>query len=269
MKKGGISAFQKKVYTHYSQHSRDLPWRHTKSPYHIFVSEVMLQQTQVDRVIPTYRLFLKTFPTLRLLADSSLADVLRVWQGLGYNRRGKFLHKAAKMIVRNYNGRFPKMPALIEQLPGVGHYTARAIVTFAYNQPEIFIETNIRTVYLHHFFKNKMGVADTDILQYVEDTLDREHSRRWYWALMDYGAWLKKEYGNANHHSAHYTKQSKFEGSNRQIRGLIIKTVLTEGIISVATLAKKIKRPLCMVRTVADTLVREGMVKQVGKRYIC
>ncbi len=269
MRNREIAAFRKKVYGYYFKQGRDLPWRHTKNPYRVLVSEVMLQQTQVDRVIPKYCVFLKMFPTVRSFASAPLSDVLRLWQGLGYNRRGKFLHEAAKMIVRDYGGKFPKTPELIEKLHGVGPYTARAISTFAYNTPEVFIETNIRTVYLHHFFKNKTGIRDVNILERIEQTLDRKNPREWYWALMDYGAFLKKQHGNANHRSAHYTRQSKFEGSNRQIRGLIIKTVLAEKSITAVALARKIKKPAQVVQGVADTLAREGLVKKIGKKYIC
>ncbi|MBI4086715.1 A/G-specific adenine glycosylase [Candidatus Kaiserbacteria bacterium] len=269
MKKPESTAFRRIVWEYYRRHGRDLPWRRTKNPYRIFVSEMMLQQTQVDRVTPKYRAFLKEFPTPRALARATLADVLRAWQGLGYNRRGKFLHEAVKMIEDHFHGRFPKTAEEIEQLPGVGHYTARAIATFAYNLPEVFIETNIRTVFLHYFFKNKTNVPDSKIIPYIEATLDTKHPREWYWALMDYGAYLKKEHGNANLRSAHYTKQSKFEGSNRQIRGLIIKTLLAEGALTAAALAKKTKKPFKFVQTIADTLVREGFLKKKNKTYLC
>jgi A/G-specific adenine glycosylase len=267
MKRNEIKTFQKVVREHYRRHRRDLPWRKTKNPYRILVSEVMLQQTQVERVLPKYREFLKRFPTPRALARAALSDVLRAWSGLGYNRRAKFLHEAAKMIFDHFRGRFPKTAEDIEKLPGVGRYTARAIITFAYNSPEVFIETNIRTVYLHHFFKNKTDVPDKTILPYIEGTLDKKNPREWYWALMDYGAFLKKKHGNANRRSAHYTKQSKFVGSNRQIRGLIIKTVLSEKSITAPALAKQIKKTAETVQEIADILVREGLLKKTGKKY--
>ena len=269
MKKREITAFQKIVYEHYCRHGRVLPWRRTKNPYRILVSEVMLQQTQVARVIPKYKTFLKEFPTSHALARATLADVLRVWQGLGYNRRGKFLHKAAKMIEDYFCGRFPNTADEIETLPGIGQYTARAVATFAYNAPEVFIETNIRTVFLYHFFRDKTDVSDKTILPYIEETLDRKNPRDWYWALMDYGAWLKKEHGNANRRSAHYTKQSKFEGSNRQLRGLIIEAVLSEKSITTSALAKKIKKSAQAVQEIANILVSEGLLKKTGGRYTC
>ncbi len=262
-------AFQKVVHAHYGRHSRNLPWRHTKNPYRILVSEMMLQQTQVDRVVPKYRLFLKAFPTVRSLANAPLSDVLRLWQGLGYNRRAKFLHESAQILVRDHDGKLPKTVEDIERLPGIGHYTARAIVTFAHDQPNVFVETNIRTAFLHHFFPHNGNVLDRTLVPYISSTLDLTHPREWYWALMDYGAWLKKEYGNASRRSAHHTVQSRFQGSNRQIRGLIIKTVLAEKKITALALAKQLKKPVAVVQTIADTLATEGLIQKAGRWYLC
>lgn len=181
----------------------------------------MLQQTQVDRVIPFYRAFLKRFPTVTSLAHAPLIEVLRAWQGLGYNRRGKYLRDAAQIIVRQHASRFPKRAEDIEALPGVGHYTARAICAFAYNTPDVFIETNIRTVFTHHFFPYKKSVTDAELLLLITKALSYTQKngisvRDWYAALMDYGAHLKKSGIKINSKSKHYTKQSKFEGSRRQ-----------------------------------------------------
>ncbi len=173
------------------------------------------------------------------------------------------------MIGDHFRGRFPKTAEDIEKLPGVGPYTARAIACFAFGSPEVFIETNIRTVFLHHFFKNKTDVTDRQILPLIAQTLDEKNPRQWYFALMDYGAFLKKTHGNATRRSAHYTKQSKFAGSNRQIRGLILKTVLSEKRITIAVLAKKIKKSAHTVRAVADTLLCEGLLQKTGREYAC
>src|SRR3990167_45987 len=144
-----ISEFRRTVWKYYNENGRhDLPWRKTKDPYRILVSEVMLQQTQVARVLEKYKQFLKRFPTVRALAKASLADVLKIWSGLGYNRRGKYLHDAAKVIVRVGNIK----KELTGPLPGVGPYTKAAVLTFAFNQPEVLIETNIRAAYIHHFY---------------------------------------------------------------------------------------------------------------------
>jgi A/G-specific adenine glycosylase len=221
-------SFVKKVQSFYRTHGRHtLPWRKTKNPYHILVSEVMLQQTQVDRVVPKYKAFLSRFKTVHNLADASLKDVLILWQGLGYNRRAKMLHACAQEVVRAYGGKFPRTHATLVKLPGIGPYTASAVMAFAYGIATPLIETNVRTVYLHHFFKDVDDVHDVEILKIVNKTLPQEAVREWYWALMDYGSYLKKEVGNLNTQSKHYTKQSAFKGSDRQIRGAIIRTLTT------------------------------------------
>ncbi|HEY4517324.1 MAG TPA: A/G-specific adenine glycosylase [Candidatus Paceibacterota bacterium] len=249
--------FQKIVYEHYRKCRRTFPWRHTRDPYRILVSEIMLQQTQVERVIPFYKKFLKKFPTPRSLAGARLPDVLKVWQGLGYNRRAKFLHESAKVIAKNG---FPKEPVEIEQLPGVGHYSARAIAIFAFNKPEVCIETNIRTVFFHHFFKNHKKVSDAQIKRYIARTLDHENPRKWYSALMDYGAYLKQSGVRLNSKSKHYIKQSKFDGSHRQLRGRILKMALTEGKVDIKKLSKEMKKPPALLRAAADSLRREGLL---------
>ena len=202
---------------------RDLPWRHDPSPYRVLVSELMLQQTQVDRVMPKFEAFMQRFPDIDALARAPLADVLMQWQGLGYNRRAKYLHEAAKEIVRL--GAFPDRIDELIKMPGIGKNTAGAILAYAFNQPVYYIETNIRTVYLHHFFADKTDVTDTEILAKLQATTPFEmvSPREWYTALMDYGAYLKKQGKGQNQKSKHYKKQSKFEGSLRQMRGQILR----------------------------------------------
>ncbi len=239
-----IKAFQKQIMTHYRLHGRVLPWRLTVNPYRIWVSEIMLQQTQVDRVIPKYRLFLKQFPTVQKLAAASLVSVLRLWQGLGYNRRARYLREAAIVIAKKYQGKFPSNDLELLKLPGIGRYTAAAIAAFAFNQPVVMIETNIRQVYVHYFFHDQFNINDKQILSLIEQTLDKKNPRKWYWALMDYGAYLKKQHGNINIRSKHYIKQSTFQGSNRQIRGQVIKELLrsnltTDQLAQVVTASNK------------------------------
>ncbi|MBX2866657.1 A/G-specific adenine glycosylase [Candidatus Kaiserbacteria bacterium] len=246
-----VRAFYKKSGRH------TLPWRKTKNPYRILVSEIMLQQTQVERVLPKYKEFLKVFPTMRELKEASLGDVLRTWQGLGYNRRAQMLHECAKIC----RGALPKTYEELVTLPGIGSYTAGAVMAFAHNVPVPVIETNIRTVYLHHFFENKKNVSDSAILEKVEKTLDTKNPREWYWALMDYGAFLKKKHGNTNVRSRHYTKQSRFKGSDREIRGAIVRTLA--GGKSIKELSFDTKR----VEEQLEKLVREGMIVKVGKGY--
>lgn len=200
-----------------------LPWRKTKDSYRILVSEIMLQQTQVDRVLPKYKSFIKRWPTVRTLAEASLGDVLREWQGLGYNRRAKLLHECAREVMGEYGGKFPRTYEELLKLPGIGPYTAGAVMAFAYNSAGPILETNIRTVYIHHFLENKKEVSEGDIIELVERTLPKEQVREWYWALMDYGSYLKKEVGNLNKRAKAYQKQSRFIGSPRQVRGAIIR----------------------------------------------
>lgn len=236
------SELKKTVLSYYKKHGRySLPWRKTKNPYKIWVSEIMLQQTQVDRVVPKYKAFIKKFPTVRALAQASLRDVLLLWQGLGYNRRALYLKRGAEEIIQKHKGAFPKTVKELETLSGIGHYTARAITTFAYNEPHVFIETNIRTVYLHHFFPKKEKVLDTELLPYIEKTLDFKNPREWYAALMDYGSYLKKTFPNPGVRSTTHVKQVPFKGSLREVRGAILRNVTQRRGISKRELHQMLK----------------------------
>ncbi len=201
---------------------KHLPWRKTTDPYKILVSELMLQQTQVDRVVPFYARFIKRFPTPHELSQAPLSEVLKLWQGLGYNRRAKYLHLAAKAVAAK------GWPQDLEDLPGVGPYTARAVGAFAYNRPEVFVETNIRTVFFHSLATNRK-MSDAQLLPLVAEGLKKSkmQPRDFYAALMDYGSYLKRQGVRLNSRSKHYTKQSKFEGSTRQLRGAILRELLT------------------------------------------
>ena len=197
----------------------------------------MLQQTQVTRVIPKYRSFLLLFPTVESLARAPLGAVLSAWSGLGYNRRARFLHQAAQIIMNDFDGRIPGSVPVLIKLPGVGTNTAGAIVAYAFNQPTIFIETNIRSVFIHHFFSADQIINDRQILELVAATLPASDVRVWYWALMDYGSYLKQTTGNAARRSTSYNRQSAFAGSRRQLRGQTIK-LLTERSYSVSELSE-------------------------------
>ncbi len=255
------------VLEHYREHVRSLPWRETRDPYQILVSEIMLQQTQVDRVIPKYRAFLLAFPTVKLLASASLLGVLTLWQGLGYNRRGKALWEAARMIMDEFNGEFPLNRADLMRLPGVGHYTAGAIMAFAFDLPVTFIETNIRTVYLHHFFADRTGVDDREILPLIEETLDQKDPRNWYYALMDYGAYLKKTQGSNNGRSKHHTVQSRFEGSRRQARGAVIRALSDGKDKDFQAMVSSVNADESVLRSILDDLLSEGMIVRSGSNF--
>lgn len=217
------SEFKGQVKAHYRKHGRKLPWRETSEPYRIVVSEIMLQQTQVDRVIPKYLDFIARFPDFNALAKASKPQVLRQWQGLGYNRRGLYLKKIAEIVVKDHGGILPKDPGALSTFPGIGKATAASVAAFAYNIPTPFIETNVRSVYLHSFFPGKSGVRDAELWPFIESTLDRKNPREWYWALMDYGTYLKKNNPNPSRKSAHHTKQPKLKGSLREARGAVLR----------------------------------------------
>lgn len=221
-----MTLFQEAVWNYFKTSARSMPWRDNPEPYCVLVSELMLQQTQVNRVVPKFQAFMKCFPTIEALASAPLSKVLRVWSGLGYNRRAKYLHQTAQVIVEQHHSQLPASLDQLIVLPGIGKNTAGALLAYAYNRPVVFIETNIRTVYFHHFFSDQTNIDDKELLKLIEQTLDREHPREWYWALMDYGTFLKKTLGNNIDHSRHYTKQSKFEGSRRQLRGKILRLLL-------------------------------------------
>ncbi len=254
-----------------------LPWRQTRDPYRILVSEMMLQQTQVDRVIPKYTRFIKTFSTVELLARAPLSQVLLLWSGLGYNRRAKFLHQAAKMLVLEHKGVFPKTVAELEKLPGVGPYTARAVAAFAYNRPVVCIETNIRTVFTHFCFSKKSRrdldtkISDKELLPLVEQSLPLAKEAglspcEWYAALMDYGAFLKKSGVRINSRSRHYAKQSKFDGSARQLRGAILRALLASPATT-SHLQKITNRPKSDIDRTLATLVKEGMIVKTNATF--
>lgn len=239
-----------------------MPWRQDTRPYYVLVSELMLQQTQVDRVIPKFHDFIATFPNEQALARASLADVLRKWQGLGYNRRAKYLHEAAKTVVADMGGVWPTTPEGLRQLPGVGPNTAGAIMAYAYNFPAIFVETNIRSVYFHHFFEGDVAVTDHQLRAKLEETLDREHSREFYWSLMDYGSWLKRQGLGKIGLSRHYKKQSPLEGSVRQVRGRIV-AALAGGDLTEEALAKVVERDHRFDPALTG-LIRDGLVMRRG-----
>lgn len=212
---------------------RPMPWRTDTRGYYVLVSELMLQQTQVDRVRPKFEDFIARFPDVATLAGASLSDVVSLWNGLGYNRRAKYLHDAAKMISGELGGAFPVSKDALCKLPGVGPNTAGAIRAYSFNLPEVFIETNIRTVYFHHFFDNGEIVDDKTLMTLVGDTLDQENPREFYWALMDYGTWLKKNGAARLAQSKHYKKQSPLKGSVREVRGQIIRLLMEKDMAHV------------------------------------
>jgi A/G-specific adenine glycosylase len=264
-----VHAFQDTVLSYYRAHGRhELPWRLPEpdgsfDPYKIMVSEIMLQQTQVPRVLPKFLAFTTRFPAAQSLAEAPLGDVLKEWAGLGYNRRAKFLWEAAQQICQEHQGQLPRTLAELTALRGIGRNTAGAILAYAYNLPGVFIETNVRTVFIHHFFADQQGVDDREILDLVAGSLP-DDARTWYWALMDYGTHLKQTVGNLNKSSKHYAVQSRFEGSRRQVRGQVLRA-LGRRPASTDELAAVIHDER-LAAVLAD-LAAEGLVEAAAGRY--
>lgn len=256
--------FRKKIYQQYQNHPRKFPWRNISDPYAILVSEFMLQQTQTSRVVAKYDRFMKRFPTVKTLAHAPLSEVLRLWHGLGYNRRAKYLHESAKIIQSTYNSVIPSETELLDALPGIGPYTAAAIAAFAYDKPTVFLETNIRSVFIHEFYSGSQKVSDKDLYPLIKRTLDRKDPRNWYYALMDYGAMLKKEFPNPGKKSTSYAKQSRFAGSNRQKRGAVIRALL-DGPQEVSKVRSDLKLRKPILATIIRQLEKEGMIVQDGE----
>jgi A/G-specific adenine glycosylase len=258
-------SFQALIWQKANELHRDMPWREDTRPYYVLVSELMLQQTQVDRVIPKFEAFIRQFPNEKCLADASLADVLKLWSGLGYNRRAKFLHETARKVVSEYGGVFPDTVEELVHLPGVGPGTAGAIVTYAFNQPVAFIETNVRTVYFHHFFETGEKVSDAQLAPLIEDTIDKEHPREFYWALMDYGTWLKRNGAGRITQSQHYSKQTALKGSLREVRGQIIRA-LTMGDKTRLELQNDIIQDARFLPAL-EGLMRDGLIAQTDDLF--
>ena len=222
-----IADFQRMILEWGRHNRRDMPWRDTRDPYKILVSEVMLQQTQVSRVLPKYEKFLREFPTLEALASSSQSNLLRTWQGLGYWNRALRLRDAARMVVNEFGGQFPRDPATLKKLPGVGPYTAGAVACFAFGSAEPFLDTNIRRVYLFFFFPGEDDVSDSRIMEVARQAVWIDDPREWGYALFDYGATEPRD-RTINRRSRHYSRQSAFEGSFRSFRTQALRHVLAQ-----------------------------------------
>lgn len=259
--------FRKKIYLYFTKHGRDLPWRHTKDPYHILVSEIMLQQTQVDRVIARYTEFIRIFPDVFVLAKAPKNILLGAWQGLGYNRRALMLQTCARIVVEKYGGKIPADAVLLQNLPGIGIATAGSLCAFAFNQPVVFIETNVRSVFIHEFYRHKSRVSDKELIPLIGQTMDRKNPRRWYSALMDYGSYLKKTIPNPSRKSSRFVTQSRFQGSDRQVRGKILRMLLTQGKAGFKEIEHLVQIDPRRLHAIVTALTREGFIRRSNRWY--
>lgn len=262
-----IASFRRRVWAHYRSYGRHhLPWRRTHDPYKILVSEVMLQQTQVERVIAYYQEWMNQFPTVSALAAAPLSSALRLWQGLGYNRRAKALHEAAKVLAKHTS--FPKEHDALVALPGVGRYTASAVRAFAFNEDVVLVETNIRTAIIHHFFPRARNISDTRIEDILHKALPSGNARLWYAALMDYGSHLKRQGVKVNARSKGYRPQPPLRGSVREARGALLRE-LTKGTQATSRLVGILgPERTDQVGSALEALEREGLVRRFGRRVM-
>lgn len=258
---------------------RDLPWRDTHDPYAILLSEVMLQQAQVSRVMGRWEQWLETFPTIADLASAPLPPVLELWQGMGYNRRALNLKRCAEEVVAMHDGVVPSDKKALLALPGIGPSTSAGVRIFAFRQPDMYLETNVRAVFIHELFPGRESVADKELVSLVEATCPQDaRVRAWYYALLDYGAYLKKTMPNPTRRSRHYTRQSKFEGSHRQKRAYLLRRVIDDAL-STEDLARDLAQSerasgrqepsVEEVRAILDELEREGFVMRRGDAWLC
>ncbi len=263
LKKEEIAAFRRKIWRFYRRYSRDLPFRKTDDPYKIAVAEIMLQQTQVERVIDKYLAWISRWPSWKDLATASRRELLTAWSGLGYNRRAVYLNKMARIICRDYDGRLPETPEELRRLPGIGPYTSRAILIFAFNKNLITIDTNIRRVLIHELDLSP-EISSSKLEEIASRLLPRGRARDWHNALMDYSRLaLPKSLAAI----PPVSKQSPFEGSLRQIRGEIIRRLTTHRRVALTTIAGALDRDIEDVRRAAQSLAVEGIVA-VGSSYI-
>ena len=263
----GILEFQQMVLSYYEKYGREMAWRDTTDPYLILVSEIMLQQTQVERVKIKFPEFIAAFPDFASLAVVPLDKVLSVWQGMGYNRRAIALQKCAIRVMNEHGGILPADVDILATFPGIGRATASSIAAFAFNLPVVFIETNIRRVFIHFFFSGTDTVSDADLLPIVGQSLYQKNPRVWYWALMDLGSALKKTVPNPNRRSVHYSKQSPFEGSDREIRGTIIRMLLAEPRMSEKQLLAIRNDDPARIKKILSALISEGFIVKEKNRF--
>lgn len=255
--------FHTYIFSWWETHKRDLPWRHTRDPYHILVSEVMLQQTQVSRVLPKYDEFFRAFPDVFALSHASPAKLLTIWKGLGYNRRALYLKRAAEAVVREYNGIFPIEESQLVKLPGLGRYTARALMVFAFEKDVAMVDTNIRQI-ITHFFYNDVSQKEKIIEDMADTLVPLGKSWQWHQALMDYGS---LELTKMKRPDKPRKASVPFKDSNRYFRGKIVDR-LREGQVLESLLieefSKQYKKQPSFIREIIQKLIKDELVGQTG-----
>lgn len=287
------AAVRDRIYLRGRELYRDLPWRRTRDPYAIWVSETMLQQTQVSRVDGRWQRWLERFPSVDALAAASSADVLDEWQGLGYNRRALALRRAAVQVAEEHAGEMPRDERELRALPGIGPATAAGIRAFAYDLPGAYLETNVRSVFLHELFPDAQDVPDAAIAPLVAQACPASPieitgadapctPRTWYYALLDYGFHLKRTLPNPSRRSRSNARQSRFEGSHRQKRAAVVRLLLdartqgqgllpadvAEALTASETAAGRAPVDEAYARDILGQLAREGFCREQDGRWL-
>lgn len=252
---------------------RDFAWRRTSDPYAVLVSEVMLQQTQTARVERYFDAWMERFPVLDALAAASVSDVLEAWQGLGYNRRALALKRTADSVCEQQGGILPASAEGLQALPGIGAATAAGVLAFAYDQPAVYLETNVRTVLLHECFPETEGVSDGELRELLTRISARVHARgmsarSWNYALLDYGAHLKKTHPNPSRRSKHHSKQSPYEGSRRQKRARLLEALLAHSKQSTEELAEQHRYDPELTESILADLADEGFIRRENNTWL-
>ena len=257
-------SLQERLLAWYAAEGRDLPWRHRVDPYAVLVSEIMLQQTQVPRVVPKYEAFLTAYPRLEDLGAAPLDEVLRLWRGLGYNNRARRLRDcaAAAVAAGGRPAQLPRTLAGLRELPGIGPYTARAVLVFAHNDDVAAVDANVRRV-LTHELGLPPDLGDADLQAAADSVLPRGRSRDWHNALMDYGSLVLTARATG---IAPRTRQSAFQGSRRWYRSRLLRELLERGPRSFEELAAALEVTPQVAAELADLLARDGLVRREGER---
>ncbi len=267
------------IFTWITPRLRQLPWRDTRDPWHVLVSEVMLQQTGVNRVLPKWSMFISQFPTVLECSQAPLGDVLRLWQGLGYPRRAKNLQAAAQVVVEQHNGAVPSTLDGLLALPGIGPYTARAVLAFAFEEDAAVVDTNIARV-LARFHGQTLKAREAQKL--ADEWVPQGEAWLWNQALMDLGAticrpqplcdecplqedcaWGGQGVDPSVGSAGVSVAQAKFEGSDRQARGRLIKA-LGEFPVLLVAIAEVMDRPIDIAQRLVHNLLDEGLVVRDG-----
>lgn len=254
-------SFRRKIRAFYREHGRSLPFRQTRDPYRIAVAEIMLQQTQVERVVPRYDSWIARWPAWSALAEASSRQLLAAWSGLGYNRRALFLREMARVVIARHGGILPDDPAALIRLPGIGPYTSRAIPIFAYNKPFVAVDINIRRVLIHEL-QLPPSTTPRQLESVALQLLPRKQAREWHYALMDYSALaLPRQLGTVRP----LARQKAFDGSIRQIRGEIIRRLTTRRQLRTGTIARVLSRSAAEVERAVAGLEKDGLVVRKAK----